>query len=247
VIPGTEGLGEQALNKIAEMALSTQLEQAERLSVQVKTDPSKLAQGELESLTIDGEGLVMQKDLRMQEMEIKMNSIAVSPLKALLGNIELTKPTQGTARIVLTEADINRAFNSQTLGARTRNLNIDIDGKLLTVNTQHVDCKLLADDKIAIAAEIQVQQTGEIQQVSFSARPCISPSGQGVFLGDVQYTPGKELYPALTKVLVEQASHILNLSDFAIEGIVLGVHQLNVAAGTIILHATAQIQKFPST
>lgn len=247
MIPGTEGLGEQALNKIAEMALSTQLEEAERLNVQVKTDPSKLAQGELESLTIDGEGLVMKKDLRMQEMEIKMNSIAVSPLKALLGSIELTKPTQGTARIVLTQADINRAFNSQTLSTRIRNLNIGIDGKRLRADIQHVDCQLLADGKIAIDAEMHVQQTGETQHVSFSATPCISPSGQGVLLGDVQYAPGQELSSELMEALVEQASQILNLSNFAMEGISLEIHQLNVATGTIILQATAQIKQFPSS
>jgi hypothetical protein len=247
VIPGTEGLGEQALNKIAEIALSNQLEEAERLNVQVKTDPSKLAQGELESLTIDGEGLVMQKDLRIQEMEIKMNSIAVSPLKALLGNIELTKPTEGTARIVLIEADINRAFNSQTLSARTRNLNIDVDGQRLSVDTEQVNCKLLADGKIAIDAEIQVQQTGETRQVSFSATPCISPSGQGVFLEDVQYAPDQKSSSEVIEALVEQASQILNLSDFAMEGISLEIHQLNVQAGTIILQATAQIKQFPSS
>jgi hypothetical protein len=247
VIPGTEGLGEQALNKIAEIALSTQLEQAERLNVQVRTDPSKLAQGELESLTIDGEGLVMQKGLRVQEMEIKMNSIAVSPLKALLGNIELTKPTEGTARIVLIQADINWAFNSQTLSTRIRNLNIDIDGKQLRVDTQHVDCQLLADGKIAIDAEMQVQQTGETQQVSFSATPCIRPSGQGVSLEDIQYAPGQEVSLELIEALAEQASQILNLSNFAMEGISLLIHQLNVEAGTIILQATAQIKQFPSS
>jgi hypothetical protein len=247
VIPGMEGLGEQALNKIAELALSTQLEEAERLNVQVKTDPSKLAQGELESLTIDGEGLVMQKGLRVQQMEIKMNSIAVSPLKALLGNIELTKPTEGAARIVLNQADINRAFNSQIFSTCLGNLSIDSDGKRLRVDTQHVDCQLLADGKIAIDAAIQVQQTGEAQKVSFSATPRISPSGRGVFLENVQYAPAQEASLELIEALVEQASQILNLSNFAMEGISLEIHHLNVEAGTIILQATAQIKQFPSS
>nr|WP_317105016.1 LmeA family phospholipid-binding protein [Chroococcidiopsis sp. SAG 2025] len=30
-----------------------------------------------------------------------------------MGKIELTQPTQGKARVVLTAADINRAFNSE--------------------------------------------------------------------------------------------------------------------------------------
>jgi len=37
--------GEQALNRIAEMALASQLEEVERLEVQLKTDLSQLARG----------------------------------------------------------------------------------------------------------------------------------------------------------------------------------------------------------
>lgn len=247
MIPGMEGLGEQALNKIAEFALSTQLNEAEQLEVRVKTDPSKLAQGELESLTIDGKGLVMQKGLRVQEMEIKISGIAVSPLKALMGNIELTKPTQGTARIVLTQTDINRAFNSETLGNQMRNLNIHVSGKLVTIETRQANCRLQADGKVAIDAEILVQQTGEMQQVSFSTTPRVSPGGQGVFLEDVQYTQGEELSSELTSALVEKASKILNLSNFEMEGISLRIHQLNVEQGKLTLQAIATVTRFPSS
>lgn len=52
------GLGEQALNKIAEMALASQLEGVERLKVQVKTDLSKLAHGEVDLIAININGLL---------------------------------------------------------------------------------------------------------------------------------------------------------------------------------------------
>jgi len=67
------GLGEQALNKAAEMGLASQLDESENLEV-IKTDPLKLVQGQVD--TIEGDGLVMQKDLRMEEMEMQM---VVSP------------------------------------------------------------------------------------------------------------------------------------------------------------------------
>ncbi|MCF4969747.1 LmeA family phospholipid-binding protein, partial [Nostoc sp. CMAA1605] len=60
------GIGEQALNKAAEIGLSSQLDEVENLDVNIKTDPLKLIQGEVESVNIAGEGLVMQKDLRME-------------------------------------------------------------------------------------------------------------------------------------------------------------------------------------
>lgn len=239
-------IGEQALNKIAEIALSTQLDEVERLNVQIKTDPGKLAGGELESFFIDGEGLLMQKDLRLQEMKIIMSSIAVNPLKALTGNLELTKPTEGKAHIVLTEADTNRAFNSEVLGNQMRDLKIHVEGKQVTIDTQQVDCHLLTDGKVAIDAEIVIQQTGETRVVSFTTMPRISKSGRGVSLEDVQYAQGKELSPELTSALVEKARQILSLSNFEMEGISLCIQQLKVEEGMLTLQATADVIQLPS-
>ena len=243
------GFGEQALNKLAEVALSTQLDEVEKLEVQVKTDPGKLAQGELESLTIDGDGLVIQEDLRMEKMEMQISSIAVNPWKALMGNIELTQPAEGTARVVLTEADINRAFNSESLSDQMRNLSIFIDGKPLTIETLSVDCHLLAEGKegkVALDAKILLRQTGETRVVSFTTTPRVSASGWGVSLEDIQYPEGKELSPELTKVLMQKASEILNLRNFEMEGISLRIHQLDVDTGKLTLQAEANVTQFPS-
>ena len=241
------GLGEQALNKIAEAALSIQLDEVDRLEVQVKTDPSKLAQGELESVTIDGDGLVMQEDIRMEQMEMHISSIAVNPWKALMGKIQLTQPAEGTARIVLTEADISRAFNSESLNDQIRNLNIQVGGKPITIDIQSVDCHLLSDGKLAVDAKIWLGQIDDIRVVSFTGTPRISAGGQGVFVEDIHYPEGKELSPELTKVLADKASEILNLRNFEMEGVLLHIHQLDVEAGKLTLQAKATVTQFPST
>lgn len=240
------GLGEQALNKIAEVALSTQLDEAERLQVQVKTDPGKLAQGELESLTIEGKGLVMQEDLRMEQMEMQLSPIAVNPWKALMGNIQLTQPAEGTARVVLSEVDINRAFNSEPVSEQMRNLNIHVEGKPVTIETQRVDCHLQGDGKVALEAKILLCQTGETGTVSFTMTPRVSPDGGGVSLEDIQYPEGKELSPELTRALMEKTSEILNLRNFEMEGIVLRIHQIEVEVGKLTLQAEASVTQFPS-
>jgi Protein of unknown function (DUF2993). len=240
------GLGEQALNKIAEVALSTQLDKVERLEVQVKTDPSRLAQGELESLTIDGDGLVMQENLRMEKMEMQISTIAVDPWKALMGNIKLTHPAEGTARIVLTEADINCAFNSEPFIDKLRNLDIAVEGKPVTLDTQRVDFHLLADGKVSLDAEVLLRQTDELRAVSLTTTPRISPGGQGVSLEDTHYSQGKELSPELNKALIEKATEILNLHNFEMEGISLIINQLDVEAGKLTLQAEAKVTQFPS-
>lgn len=241
----TQDLGQQTLNRIAEFALSTQLDESDKLSVDVKTDPSLLAQGKLSSLTIDGEGLVMQKDLRMEKMVIKLENIAVSPIKALTGNIELTETSQGKADILLTDADINRAFNSEALRDQMENLRMEINGEKMTLDILAVECHLLPQGTIGIDAKIKIQETGDIQQTYLTTVPRISEGGRGVSLDNVSYAEGKELSPQLTEALLQEAKNILNLNNFEMEGISLSINQLEVRKGELDLSAIAQITKFP--
>lgn len=241
----TPELGEQTLNKIATFALSTQLNESDRLNVSIKTDPGLLAKGKLASLTIDGDGLVMQKDLRMQKLLISLQNIAVSPMKALTGNIELTETSTGEANILLTDADINRAFNSDTLRDQMENLQIEVDNQQVTLDVLAVECHLLKQGTVSIDAKIKIQETGETQKVYFTTIPRISDGGRGVILDSVSYAEGKELSPELTQALLEKARNILNLTNFEMEGISLAINQLQVKEGELKLGAIAQITKFP--
>ncbi|QDZ40556.1 DUF2993 domain-containing protein [Euhalothece natronophila Z-M001] len=241
----TQHLGEQTLNKIATFALSTQLDESERLDVNVKTDPGLLAQGKLTSLTIDGDGLVMQKDLRMQKLLINLQNIAVSPMKALTGNIELTETSTGEANILLSDADINRAFNSDTLRDQMESLKIQVENEQVTLDVLAVECHFLKQGTVSIDARIKIQETGETQKVYFTTIPRISDGGRGVTLDSVSYAEGKELSPELTEALLEKARNILNLNNFEMEGISLSINQIQVKEGELNLCAIAQITKFP--
>jgi len=73
-----QGLGEQALNKVAEVGLASQ-DEVKNLDVDIQTDAFKLMQGQVDSVTIEGEGMVMQSDLRVEEMDMQLNSVAINP------------------------------------------------------------------------------------------------------------------------------------------------------------------------
>ncbi|MEK0178335.1 MAG: DUF2993 domain-containing protein [Oscillatoriales cyanobacterium] len=80
MIQPERSLGEQAIDKVVEIAISSQLDESESLSVNVQTQPMQLAQGEVDSVTIDGEGLVLKQDLRVAKLQVKVNDISVNPL-----------------------------------------------------------------------------------------------------------------------------------------------------------------------
>ncbi|MEA5471607.1 DUF2993 domain-containing protein [Spirulina sp. 06S082] len=212
-----KNFGEQAINKIATLALSSQLNEAQQLNVRVKTDPTLLSQGKLASLLIDGTGLVTRGDLRMQQMYLEMDEIAVSPFKALMGNIVLTQPTQGTAKFVLTEKDFDRALNRLQLRDR-------------------VSCQLSKNGELAI---LESQD-----RVILTAIPTIQGKGEKVTL---EMRSLNASFPAKqVKILVGELENILNLRNFGMTGIALIIQKLELGNGYLTLNATATMTQFPA-
>ncbi|MBD2666961.1 hypothetical protein B6N60_03456 [Richelia sinica FACHB-800] len=245
-MPESPGIGEQALNKVAEMGISSQLDAVENLDVNIKAEPLKLVQGEVEAVSIAGEGLVMQKDLRMAEMDMQINNVAINPLSVALGKIELTKPAMGKARVVLTAADINRAFNSEYVRNQLQNQQILINGQTTKISPEHVNFDLPGNGKVSIDASVLVVDTGVVEKVAFSAVPEISADGKTVYLKDVESSQNQEVSPQLTQALIDATSEILDLSNFDLEGMSLRVNQLEVDTGKLTLQAAADVAQIPT-
>lgn len=244
---GKPDIGEQALSKAVEVGLSTQLDEVESLDIDIRTDPVKLIQGELESVKIEGEGLVMQKDLRAQELEVRTGDIAINPLSVAFGKIELTRPTNADAHVVLTESDVERAFNSEFIRNKLQNLDVNLNGKRVTINTRQVHFRLPGEGKIALQAEVFIPETKETKQVAFTTVPRMSPSGNKLMLEDVQYVEGQEISSELTAALLERAGELLDLRNFELEGISLCLKGIDVQKGKLTLQAQARVDKFPES
>ncbi|NJK74990.1 MAG: DUF2993 domain-containing protein [Microcoleus sp. SU_5_6] len=244
MIQQERNLGEQAIDKVAEIALASQLDESESLSVTVQSEPIQLAQGEVNAVTIEGQGLVMKQDLRMEELQVHVKDISVNPLSAMFGKIELNGPALGTARAVLKESDINRAFNSEYIGDKLRELKVDRAGKLLTVDIKSVGCKLLPSGRIALEAEVFVRETGSTEKIYFTAKLQVDAGGWAVSLEDVEYPENQEFSPELTAALAQKASEVLNLRNFELEGMSLRIQQLNVESGLLTVQAEAKVEQF---
>jgi LmeA-like phospholipid-binding len=238
------GLGEQALDKAVEIGISSQLDEVENLDINIKTDPLKLVQGGVDDVKIAGNGLVMQKDLRVTQLDMHMTSVAINPLSAALGKIELTRPTDASVRAVLTESDINRAFNSDYVRSKLQNLPVKVNGQSTTISAQQVDCRLPGDRQVAINAVVSLPDQ-RTEQVAFSATPVVSADGQTVALENIAYGQ-EELSPELTAALIEQTSEILNLSNFDLAGMSLKIKNLQIVTGKLTIQAEAHLEKIPT-
>lgn len=243
---GMDSLGEGAISKIAEIALSTQVDNSDKLKVDVSINADSIAEGILDAMIIQGKGLIIQKDLRMAEMKVSLGKISINPLKAVTGNLELSEPTQGKAHIVVTEYDLNQAFNSDYLEAQMGDIEVETENKAAVIEIENMTCHLLSDGKVTIQAQAKILPSGEIQDIEFISVPRIRDDSRGVVLENIRYKNNREVSPELTDALLEKARQILDLSTFEMPGISLVLENLEVRQKELILDGIANVTQLPS-
>jgi hypothetical protein len=233
----SKNIESQALSKAAEVGFKTQLDAVEDLTVDIEANAADLVQGQLNAATVDGKGLVMQKDLRVEKLTVQTDTIAIDPLKAAFGNLELRHPTEATAEVTLTAADLERAFNSDFIRQKLRGLKLDIEGKSHTIDPNQIRFKLPGEGKVALSAEFLIIESVETQQVSLMAVPKVSENGYSVVLQDVQ-AEGPE---SVVEALLDSATALLDLRNFELEGMSFQLQSLDVQTGQLTLQAVAQV------
>ncbi len=239
-------LGEQALSKVAEAGIANQLDKVENIDVDIRTNPGKLVQGKVDSVTISGTGLVMKQDLRMETLEVNIDQVEINPFSAVFGNIELTHPSEAEAQIVLTEADINRAFSSDFIRKKLQGITLDVEGDQVIVDVQHAAIHLPGDNQFAINADFSMKGQSEVNRLSATAIPRIQENGNRISL-EVIRSEARGLTAEVQASILMQLTELLDLRNFNIPGISLQLDQLEAQEGRLLIHARTQIEQLPSS
>ncbi|MBE9047020.1 DUF2993 domain-containing protein [Pleurocapsales cyanobacterium LEGE 10410] len=239
-------IGEQAISKAAEVGLETQLDESEELDVDVRTNPLDLMQGEVESVSVKGEGLVMQKELRADKLRIETSSISIDPIKAALGNIELNQPTDARMLVVLKEEDVQRAFNSDYVKDKLQNLKIHYDGATTTAKIKQVNFSLPELGKVKLEADLDLVEKEQNEKISFTAVPEVNAAGNNINLKSVEYEQEAEYNQDVAQAIIDSAEEILDLRNFELDEMSLRIRKLDVEAGKLTIEADAEIEDFPN-
>jgi len=234
------GFPEQAVNKIVEAAIASQLQKADGLEVRIKTDLNKLAHGQLDSLAIAIYGVLLQPNLEAETLQLQIGRITVKLFSAIRGKIKLIHPSEGTFRLVINEASFTTALNTESFREtlRSRGYTDKQDAR--------IGC-LLSDNTIRFSTEPIGNNTEVPQHFVLVATPEIAPEGQAVLLQQVRYVEGQEPSPEFTSALLARMHELLSLQDFERKGMLLQIQQLDVSAGKLTLQAAAHIEQFPSS
>ncbi len=237
--------GEQAISSVAEAGIRSQLDAVDDLNVEIRTDPIKLTQGQLDGVVIKGKGMVVQNELRTEEMTLKTGPVDIAMMKIPLGKIELDEPAQAKASVVLKPEDLQAAFNSSFIKQKLRGQKIELpSGEQVTTDASNVVFTIPGPGRIAVAADVMLIEKVESHHVAFSAQPKLVANGHKVTLEDIQYEEDTNDMPELTQSLVEGTEDLLDLRNFELENMDLKFEAIEIQADQIVITAKADIQSF---
>ncbi|MCT7970581.1 LmeA family phospholipid-binding protein [Laspinema olomoucense] len=166
-------------DNIAERDIREALHNAEQLEVRLDNAPNyALLRGNIQRLRFAGRGLYVTPDLRIDTVEMESDPIAVDINRL---NQEdrtsiprfLREPLQGAMRVVITEADLNRALRSPAAADPLRELGIGLtrtnepeaqtDSQRFQIVNPEVE--FLANNRVRFQLEIEDRRDNESAQI----------------------------------------------------------------------------------
>jgi hypothetical protein len=239
-------LEEQVISAAVEMGLSSKLDSADHLNVDVRSNLLEIVQGQARSVSVSGQGLVIQKDIRVQEMEIHTDNIAINPLSVLFGEVELSQPTDASARIVLSEVDINRALNSDYVRRQMQDLQVDVDGQIVTLEMQKMSIELPDVNTVVFNGSTILHEREERRSLNFQA--VIHPGNifEPIFIEAFQCTPAPGISLQFALALMEKLKQMIFSPYFQVNGTAVRLRKMELKKGSLTIHTTAKITEIPS-
>jgi len=230
-----DSLGEQTISKIAEVALASQMKHVDDLSVKVKIDGERLSKGIVNALVMKGKGLITQSSLRVDEISLIIEEIGVYPFKALMGNIQLTKPAQGNATMSVKTNDLTQAI--EHLFSQQNPTGVQLNG---------LDCELSAPNSMHFKMKISGQDSSS-NILEMSLKTIFKPQYQGVIIEDVEYIQGENFAETIGEQIQKNLLDILNFRFTVFDGLSFSVKSLEIVEDKLKLMAIAKITSFPKS
>lgn len=239
-------LDKQIISQAVQAGLSSQLEDAEDLTVEVQTDVLQAAQGNADAVMVSGQGVVV-KDVRLQTVTVQTDRFAVNPLSVLLGRLELDHPLDATAQVSLTEADLNRAMRAEVVTSRLPALALNVEGKPVTVELVHpIAVTLPTDGKIALNGAALIHERETVRRLGFAVALRPSTDDRPALLESFACDPEDGLSIALIIALMQTFKALLAKPYIEIEGMAIQVKRLEVQSGKLLIETNAHIPQMPS-
>jgi hypothetical protein len=241
-------LEEQAVSQIVERSLTSQLNAAETLDVNIQTSILKILQGKVDSVSIEGQGLVLQEGIRVQKLELQTDNVAVDLLNALLGQVKLNQPVNTTVQLELTEADINQAINSDFVQCQLPLIELKLPDRIVILEIKlPMQIHLLEGGKLGIEGNMQINDQNTSDQIGFRSIASPRTDEQPIRLEEFRCTSGEGIALDVTIAMMQKMQEWASLPYFNLEGTALRLAKMIVQKGRVTLKVEAQVRQVPAS
>lgn len=245
-MPDEKRLDEQAISKVAETLLSSQINEAQKLEVDIRTDPLKMVGGTIDSVAIAGTNLVTQQDLSVQEIELHTDSVDINLFNLLFGKIELNQPIDTTGKFVVTEADLNQNLKSDFLLSKITAFKLNVDGEAVLIKIQPpMELQLPGEGKVIFSSHIQISQENKTQQVRFTGVIYPRTDDRGVLMEKFILADGQAISLNILVVFMKKLKELIDSPYIDYNGIKFCIKKMKVNKGNINLEVEAKIDRIP--
>jgi hypothetical protein len=141
-----------------------------------------------------------------------------------MGNIQLTKPSAGTARVVFHEEDIEAAYRASVLRDR------QIEG---------VSCRVRSLEGILVQLRTRSLADGTRETIELRVTPVANPTAE-VNIAGLESLPSD-----LARALTQKTREIFQLQSFEMDGFTLSIESIALGEGELTLQGRAGITRFP--
>ncbi|MBD2302462.1 DUF2993 domain-containing protein [Nostoc sp. FACHB-190] len=246
-MPEERRLEEQFISQEAERQLSNQLDEAEQIDVDVQTDLFKIVQGQADGVSLSAKGLVFKENIRVQDIKLQTDKIAVNPVSAIFGQIELNAPVNAIARIIMTESDINQALNSEFVQNSQKNYELNVEGENVRLEMQNIQLAFPGNNKIQCQGLIDITEKGKNRPLGFTAQFQPKTYTNPIILESFNCHQGEGITFELVLAIIQKVKELLNLQYFTWEGTKFKIINLDVKQQHLILLVETQMQHIPAS
>ncbi|MEA5533252.1 DUF2993 domain-containing protein [Crocosphaera sp. XPORK-15E] len=239
-LPFPNQSGDQIVSKAVSAAIAALFKRTGKVEATVRAEPvAKLLQGSVDGFDFIGNGMLMYNGLRIEDMELYVQAVSIDFSAIFKGQVKLRQPTQASMRVVLTEDDLTKSFNTPFVVEKLQRL--EHEGQSLYFqNTQ----MLVNEDKsLTIKSQIQLGKGGETVALDITAQIDVQERRRIQFV-DVTYQ-GDEKAKTLGKALIDHVNDLLDLDKFALDGTQLRVDRIRIRNKELIFYGIAKIDRFP--
>lgn len=223
--PESTRFSQQAINRIAEIAIARQLKQDVEIRVNIITTLNQLTKGQIDAIAILIQELVLSEILKTEVFQLEIGSVTVKPLSAMKGKIKLLHPSEGTLSLVIREADLTAALNQSLRSAQPipASVRCSIANPILTVRWNPIE-----------SAAVE----------SIDLLPVLAPAATpGIFWQPL--LAADQSSPAWLADILPHLDRLLSLKDFEQKGLFLSIQAIEMIEGKLRIDARAMIQEFP--